>query len=342
MKHILIILSFLLMSCLNTDSKRTDADTVAEENKDSLTERVQDKDAKPQIKIEITKDVPIRSYFKWMDSVVETHNQIHNYSIDEYIIVHNNKWIIDTLANTDYYYLMDKGIFSEDPQALIALKEGQVLNIPDSLHAQHLKAQLNDTSLELNIPEYRLRIIQGRKELYKFPVRVGKTGKKYMAMAKREVDMKTIPGIGEIIRVNKNPTYMNPVNNNKYKMTNRDDGKRTGLPAIPWLEPAINGRSVGQLIHPTTNMGTLGKASSNGCIGLRESDAWRVYYYAPMGTRVVIKYELEGENEEGEKVRFKDIYPGFDKIKLKEVPLDTDLKNKDSIAIPVCDCGVVS
>lgn len=265
------------------------------------------------IEVAVNKDVPIHSYFKWMDSIVEKHNESHNYSIDEYIIVHHNKWIMDTLANTDYYYLMDKGIFNEDSHSLIALNKDRILNIPDSLETQSIRTQLSNTHLELNIPEYRLRIIQDGKELYKFPVRVGKVGKRYMEMAKGTVDMRTKTGVGEIIRVNKEPILANPVDNKKYEMTNRDDGKRTTLPAIPWLEPSIDGRSVGQLIHPTTNLETLGKASSNGCIGLRESHAWIVYYYAPLGTKVVSKYELTGKNDLGETVQFEDIYPGFAK-----------------------------
>lgn len=319
MKKILFLfLSLAIISCQNSTNKVSD-DKNDPETSDIITS--------VPIEININKDVPIKSYFKWMDSIVAEHNANHNYLIDEYIIVHNNSWIIDTLANTDYYYLQEKGIFSEDPQSLLALTKNQVLAIPDSTQTQKLREDLSNTHLELNIPEYRLRIIQNDKELYKFPVRVGKTGAKYMAMAKRKVDMRTMPGIGEIIRVNKDPIYMNPVDNKKYEKTNRDDGKRTGLPAIPWLEPAINGRSVGQLIHPTTNLVTLEKTASNGCIGLRESDAWITYYYAPMGTKVVIKYELEGKNEQGETVQFEDIYPGFDKIELKDLPQDSIIKN---------------
>jgi len=323
MKYILLLIfSFILVGCLNTN--KVDSEEKSN-NKNEVVERdslKQEKTSTP-IEIVVNKDVPIRSYFKWMDSIIAEHNQTHNYSIDEYIIVHHNNWILDTLAHTDYYYLMDKGIFNEDPQALIALKKDQVLVIPDSIQTQQLKTQLCNTYLELNIPEFRLRIIQDEKEIYKFPVRVGKVGKRYLAMAKGDVDMRTKPGIGEIIRVNKKPIFMNPLNNHKYTKTNRDDGKTTGLPAIPWLEPSINGRSVGQLIHPTTNLATLEKTSSNGCIGLRESDAWIVYYYSPLGTKVVFKYDLQGKNDEGETVEFKNIYPGFENIKLKEVIRDT-------------------
>ncbi len=318
MKYILLLaFSLAIFSCKDSNKVKTDV-----EKSDTTTEVV----AIP-IEVKVNKDVPIKSYFKWMDSIVAQHNETHNYTIDEYIIVHNNKWIIDTLAHTDYYYLMDKGIFNEDSQALLALTKDRVLEIPDSIQTQKIREQLSNTHLELNIPEYRLRIFQDDKEIYKFPVRVGKVGKKYLAMAGRQVDMRTMPGIGEIVRVNKDPIYMNPVDNKKYKTTSRDDKKRTELPAIPWLEPAINGVKIGQLIHPTTNMGTLGKAASNGCIGLRESDAWIVYYYAPLGTKFISKYELEGKNDQGETVQFKDIYPGFDKIELKEVPRDSLVKN---------------
>jgi hypothetical protein len=322
MKNIVLLaFSFIIVGCLN--SEKVNSDVNEKNEKESIETDSKVKQKVTPIEIVVNKDVPIRSYFKWMDSIVTKHNQTRNYIIDEYIIVHHNKWILDTLAHTDYYYLMDKGIFNEDSQSLLALKEDQVLVIPDSIQTLQLKAQLRNTSLELNIPEFRLRIIQDGKELYKFPVRVGKAGKRYMAMAKGEVDMRTKPGIGEIIRVNKNPIFANPQNNHKYERTNRDDGKNTALPAIPWLEPSINGISVGQLIHPTTNLATLEKASSNGCIGLRESDAWIVYYYAPLGTRVVFTYELQGKDDTGKTVEYRNIYPGFENIILKETPNDT-------------------
>lgn len=308
---LLITFSILFVSCLDTNKNSITKEEIPEYKLTSIDTSEQEVETTKSIEIRVDKDVPVRSYFRWMDSVVTVHNETYNYTIDEYDIVHFNPWIIDTLANTDYYYLMDKGIFNEDSQALITLAKDQVLLIPDSLQSQHIKMQLSKTHLAMNIPEFKLRIIQDGEELYSFPVRVGKNGKRYLAMAKREVDMRTMPGEGEIIRVNKNPTFINPQDNSPYYTTSRDDGKRTALPAIPWLEPSINGIRIGQLIHPTTNLETLGKASSNGCIGLRESDAWIVYYYAPLGTKVIFTYELEVENENGETVLLEDIYPDF-------------------------------
>lgn len=316
---LLVIICFVCLGCGNTtriNTGKTPSDTQDAVFKiDSLSPTKPPKSKE----IIITKDVPIRSYFKWMDSLVATLNEKQNYVIDEYLIVHHNKWILDTLVNTDYYYLMDKGVFNEDSKSLMVLKKDQVLVIPDAFKTEQLQAQLDSTYIDLNIPEFRLRIFQNKNELYSFPVRVGKNGSRYMAMANRDVDMRTRPGIGEIIRVNKYPDFINPENNRPYTSTRRDDGKRTQLPAIPWLEPAVNGVSHGQLIHPTTNLATLGKASSNGCIGLRESHAWIVYYYAPLGTKVVFRYDLKGQNDKGETIQFLDIYPGFEKYDTKKL-----------------------
>ena len=63
----------------------------------------------------------------------------------------------------------------------------------------------------------------------------------------------------------------------------------------------------GQLIHPTTNPESLGKAYSNGCIGTKEADAWVIYYYAPLSTKVIIRYDLTVKKD-GEKQELKDIY----------------------------------
>ncbi|MDB9720428.1 L,D-transpeptidase [Winogradskyella sp.] len=338
MKHILaFVFYFLFFGCINTNNENRDEGNLNIENETVQMENLKQSNTILPIEIVVKKDVSIRSYFKWMDSVVATQNEKLNYITDEYLIVHNNKWIIDTLAHTDYYYLMGKGIFNEDSKALIALKKGQILVLPDSVKTQELKERLQHTHLDLNIPEFRLRIMQDEKEIYSFPVRVGQNGRRYLAMAKGDVDMRTKSGIGKIIRVNKNPTFINPKNNHKYKLTKRDDGKVTQLPVIPWLEPALGGVSHGQLIHPTTNLITLEKASSNGCIGLSESDAWYIYYYAPLGTKVVFRYDLEATNDEGETIQFKDIYSKYDNTKLKNNTTEKSLNKTDRILDTSCN-----
>ena len=127
-------------------------------------------------------------------------------------------------------------------------------------------------------------------------------------MSGRVQDLKTKSGEGSIVKHVRNPRYVNPVNNHEYFVTRRDDEKVTKLPQIPFLETELNGLRYGQLIHPTTNPKTLGKAYSNGCIGTKEADAWVIYYYSPIGTKISIRYNLNVLYEDGEKIVLKDIY----------------------------------
>ena len=46
-------------------------------------------------------------------------------------------------------------------------------------------------------------------------------------------------------------------------------------------------------------------------MGTAEADIWRVYYYAPLSTKVVIRYDINVQNEKGEMVILKDVYNVF-------------------------------
>lgn len=258
--------------------------------------------------IQVPYNVPLRTYFDFMDSLVCAYDTLLPYQLDEHLLVRANDWIIDTLENTDYYRRMDKGEFVYDQRELTILKKGVILEIPTIEKAEKLMVKQSMITIDLNIPEFKLRIIEAGKTLYTFPVRVGRKEVKYLDMAKREVDLQTRAGKGKIVRIERFPAFINPVNGKRYKATKRDDGKYTKMPLIPYIEPEINGYRYGQLIHPTTNPKTLGKAYSNGCIGMKEADTWRLYYYAPIGTKVVFRYDLTVENETGEKIQLKDIY----------------------------------
>jgi len=98
------------------------------------------------------------------------------------------------------------------------------------------------------------------------------------------------------------------VDGQRFYLTKRDDGRTTLMPRIPWIETEIKGLRNGQLIHPTTNPKSLGKAYSNGCIGTGEADAWILYYYAPIGTPVTIRYELTVKDSLGNNKVLKDVY----------------------------------
>lgn len=281
--HTLLIL-FVIFSSTNHNSKSTDKLII------------------------VNKNIQVKSYFQYIDSIVKHYNSINNYKLSEHILVRHNPWIIDSLANTDYYRMIAKDSFVYNQKDLIVLRKGCSIKIPDSLESSNIEKEFKSTWIDLNIPEYKLRIYRDSVLLHEFLVRVGRNEKKYLKMAGRVLDLKTKTGSGTIVKHVKNPDYYNPVNGNQYFVTNRDDGKITKLPQIPFIETEINGIRDGQLIHPTTNQETLGKAYSNGCIGTKEADAWIIYYYAPIGTKIKIRYDLNILDKNGNKQTLKDIY----------------------------------
>lgn len=256
----------------------------------------------------IAEEVNMGNYFDFMDSLVCFYDSLLPHPVTEHLIVRNNPWVIDSLEATDYYRLSERGVINLDQKKLRVFGIGNYLIIPDARAVDSLNRLFENTYLDVNIPEYTLRVYEEGKVEFKVLVRVGRNERKYLAMAGREIDLRTLTGEGTIFRHSKDPAFINPSNNHYYHVTRRDDGVVTAMPRIPWLEPMINGQRYGQLIHPTTNIETLGKAYSNGCIGTSEADAWRLYYYAPLGTRIVIRYDLDVVNEEGDTIQLKDIY----------------------------------
>jgi len=258
--------------------------------------------------IQVNKNIVIGEYFGYMDSLVQRYDSLTPYPFSEHLLARHNPWVIDTLSNTDYYHMVARDSFVYDQRRMIVLPKGSVLRVPDSLTACGLLQDFENTEIDVNIPEYKLRIFQNSILLYTFPVRVGQNRKRYLAMSDRETDLRTKQGKGTIVNHVKHPDFYNPVDGKQFFLTKRDDGKTTMMPQIPWIETEINGVRNGQMIHPTTNPETLGKAYSNGCIGTKESDAWVIYYHAPLGTRIRIRYDLETYDEGRVVFVFKDIY----------------------------------
>ncbi|MGS2740186.1 L,D-transpeptidase [Sinomicrobium sp. M5D2P17] len=258
--------------------------------------------------IYISRDIPVADYFDFMDSLVSGQNLGISYPLTEHLLVRTNPWVIDTLANTDYYRQIAKNSFVYDQKKMVVLRAGDSLMIPDSTAVTRLLNSFENTRIDINIPEYKLRIYQDSALLYTFPVRVGQNTKRYLAMGNRITNLQTASGKGTIVRHARDPVFYNPVNGKRFYLTKRDDGKTTVMPRIPWIETEINGVRNGQMIHPTTNPETLGKAYSNGCIGTREDDMWYIYYHAPIGTRITIRYDLNIVDENGERITLKNIY----------------------------------
>jgi len=262
----------------------------------------------PFAKIPVQKEIAIRDFFQFLDKIVQENDTLSPYKLSENLLLRANPWILDTLVNTDYYIQMSRGNFVYNQQKMIVLKPGDTLLIPGPLTAAALFEKMANTRLDINIPAFEMRILERDSLLYTLAVRVGKSQKRYLEAAGHTVDLRTRTGKGEIIRVNRHPIFIDPVTGKKFKFTQRDDHQTTLMPQIPWLEPAINGQRYGQMIHPTTNPRSLGKPASNGCIGLSEADAWRVYYFAPLGAKVTIRYDLQEINAQGDTLRYDDIY----------------------------------
>ena len=267
--------------------------------------------------ITIDKTVSIENYFEFMDSIVSTYGSSVPYQLSEHLLVSANPWIIDTLKNTDYYVMKARDSFVYDQKKMIVFHKGDLLGIPNSRKANLILNNFKNTTIDINVPEFKLRIYEDSTERFSCMVRVGRNEKKYLEMAGRLIDLRTKTGKGYVVGHVKDPDYYNPVNNHQYFVTKRDDEVVTKLPQIPFIETEINGVRNGQLIHPTTNPMTLGKAYSNGCIGTSEADAWVIYYNAPVGTKVTIRYDLNIIDEDGKNIILSDIY-GLHKISQKK------------------------
>lgn len=255
----------------------------------------------------VQRNVLMKDYFFYIDSLADT--VFHSPSIlNEYLLVNANLWIVDSLRSMDYYQQKKKGVFVYDQSQQIILHQGVRLLIPDSTTVASLTEQLAANRIDVNIPEYRLRVIRNNDTLLTCPIRIGRNAEAYLEFYQRDVDLRTPIGQGEIATVRKKPKYIDLQSGEEYVETNRDDGRRTKMPIMPSLEPTMNGKLVGTLIHATTNPKSLGKAYSHGCIGTSEPDIWSIYYQCPPGTKVNFRYDLNVPGEDGKLRALKDVY----------------------------------
>lgn len=307
-KLVLIIYPFvILLLVVSVNSCRKNKDVIELPKKISDLRQIYNQEAIANL-ISINKTITIENYFKFIDSLVKKYDTVTSYKLTEHLLVRANPWIIDTLQNTDYYRMKVRDSFVYNQKKMFVLPKGLSIIIPDSTSASKILHTFKNTRIDVNIPEFRLRIYEDSIQLFNFPIRVGRNEEKYLEMSGRVQDLRTKTGDGYIVNHVRNPRYVNPTNNHEYFVTKRDDQKVTKLPQIPFIETEINGLRYGQLIHPTTNPETLGKAYSNGCIGTNEADAWVIYYHAPIDTKINIRYDLNVINNEGDNIVLKDIY----------------------------------
>ncbi len=297
---VLLLMAAALLCC------STRKNTFDETGSRSVTRQLSTKELHVLYYVQVDKDVKIKDYFDFMDSLACTLDS--TLRVNEYVLLHANPWILDSLKATDYYRMKARGVILRDQPQYVILHNGDSLAVPDSTFVSGVIRKLNSTVLDVNIPEYKLRIIQNKHTILICEVRVGRNDAEYLAVAKHIVNLRTPIGVGEIVRIAKIPYVMNPKTGVKYDSTCRDDGYYTKMPVIPWLEPSINGIRYGAMIHPTTNPQTLGRPYSHGCVGTNEADAWTIYANAPIGTKVIFRYNLDVINEKGDTVKLRDIY----------------------------------
>ncbi|WNH10624.1 L,D-transpeptidase [Thalassobellus suaedae] len=164
------------------------------------------------ISIVVDKPITIEHYFQFLDSIVNKYDSVTSYKLSEHLLVRANSWIIDTLKNTDYYIMKARDSFIYNQKKMIVIPKGTYITIPDSTTAIKLLNSFKKTTIDINIPEFKLRIYEDLIKLYEFPIRVGRNENKYLKMAGRVLDLKTKTGSGFIVRHVRNPSYYNPVN----------------------------------------------------------------------------------------------------------------------------------
>lgn len=119
-----------------------------------------DKLQKSLYTISIPRHVKVKGYFPFMDSLVIAYDSLVDYQLNEHILVHANPWIIDNLESYDYYARKEKGEFIEDQKETLALNKGDILIIPTNSFAQEIQKMVNRIIIDVNIPEFKLRIIE--------------------------------------------------------------------------------------------------------------------------------------------------------------------------------------
>ncbi len=252
--------------------------------------------------------VVLGDYFQWIDQLLNNYDTVLADTLTERQLIHANPWLIDRFKETDYYYQAEKGNFVFDQREMTILFPSDQILIPNDSLRQVISCMLNSIVLDINIPEFSLRILENDSIHHEIPIRVGKKGRKYLPYLDKEIQMETVTGSGVLVHINKTPEFLKFSSGEKITHTRRDDGQLTLMPQVPAFEPSIAGRRLGQLIHATTNPNTLGKAVSHGCIGTSEANAWVIYFYSMVGTPIEIRYDLQGFDELGNPIQLEDIY----------------------------------
>ena len=167
-------------------------------------------------------------------------------------------------------------------RAILALACGLLL-APITALAQ----QGDPITLLVSVSERQLSVRRGEELLYRFPVGVG-TGSSLRRAGGEAWDFSTPTGVFEIGRKKQDPVWYAP----DWYYVERD------LPIPPAYSPARYRRGIlGDYalylsdeiaIHGTEDESSVGRASSHGCLRMRNADIAIVFPLVQVGTRVEI------------------------------------------------------
>ena len=101
--------------------------------------------------IRVYEGVIIENYFEFIDSLVQKYDPLTPYDLTEHLLVRSNKWIIDTLQNTDYYRMKARDSFVYNQKKMVVLPKGASITIPDSQTASKILNSFKKTFLDINI-----------------------------------------------------------------------------------------------------------------------------------------------------------------------------------------------
>ena len=164
-----------------------------------------------------------------------------------------------------------------------------------SAGAGELRPYGPESRIEINIPEFALRVYQGGAVVRTFPVGVGRPG------------FPTPVGEYKVINRMENPTWENPYLKEGAVRIKAGTDNPLGT---RWLGFYNDGR--GEYgIHGTDNPSSVGKASSHGCIRMKIKDAESVFSLVEMGAPVSTTYRLYQLEQKGSTVvlkSFPDLY----------------------------------
>lgn len=184
------------------------------------------------------------------------------------------------------------GLFALAPgargQTLLALGESILVDHADALQgARYMGPHADDVWIHVSVSTRKLSLYRGSERLYDFPVGVG-TGGKLRRLDGGIWEWDTPTGIFEVGRKRKDPVWYAP------DWHYLEKGLRPPPADSPerYLHGVLGDYALyiddEIAIHGTRDRGSVGRASSHGCLRMFNEDISRVFDLVSVGTKVII------------------------------------------------------